>query len=157
MKRIIANTGEKRKKRLQPQRQSAETQPLLLVLALRARAPNSSEPLPPTALAPICWISLPFSPWGRSCAGDTPREGLGAGSELGRAEPGYSACPPTCPHDCPSTSTSTGICQRSPPTRTPKRHSRKYCLQEIGIYGNRVSKRHSTNFSGTQTQFPKGR
>lgn len=61
------------------------------------------------------------------------------------------------PAHCLSTSTSTAICQCSPPTQHTQASFLEVLLQEIGIYGNHVSKCHSIDFSGTLTQFLKGR
>lgn len=121
--------GKKKKQRLQPQCQSTKTQPLLLVFHVHAITPNSSEPPPhsprtrlldqPAVLASGLVLSMGH-----------PMRGLGAGAGLGKAEPGCSACPYACLRDHPSTSTSTGICQCSPPTQCAQAPFPKILLQE---------------------------
>lgn len=156
MKRIIANTGEKRKKRLQPQRRSAETQPLLLALALHARTPNSSEPLPHGTRTHLLDQSAVLA-LGQVLRRGHPMRGARGWLRVRKSWAGLLCVPSHLPARLPQHQhfhRYLPALSSSPHTQAP---FLDVLLQEIGIYGNRVSKRHATNFSGTQTQFPKGR
>lgn len=125
LKHVVANSGGK-KKCSHPQCQSTATQPLTAGVLCDHNNPQELRAFSPQQLYLIFWINLPFSPWGRSWARGITKGWLGAGTESGRVELGYSACPYTCLHDSPSTSISTGICHSSATQHT---RSQKHCCR----------------------------